>query len=62
MHCVCAVLCHLWPARLCNIFPYYLINGKIFENKLLNIKCVFWFSLQLYLKHFSLEEDLSEIR
>jgi hypothetical protein len=28
-------------------FPYYLINGTIFEKKLLNTKCVIWFSLQL---------------
>jgi len=32
---------------------HYLINGMIFENKLLSTKCVFWFSLQLYLNHFS---------
>jgi len=32
----------------CTIFfPHYLINGKIFEKKLLNTKCVFWFSVQL---------------
>ena len=30
-----------------NIFPHYLINCTIFEKKLLNIKCVFWFSLQI---------------
>ena len=24
-------------------FPHYLINGTIFEKKLLNTKCVFWF-------------------
>jgi hypothetical protein len=31
------------------IFPYYLINDTIFGGggKLLNTKCVFWFSLQL---------------
>jgi hypothetical protein len=29
-----------------NIFPHYLINGMIFgKKKLLNIKCVIWFSL-----------------
>jgi hypothetical protein len=37
----------LWPARLYNIFPHYLINGKILEDTLLNIKCAFWFSLQV---------------
>ena len=24
--------CHMWPARLYNIFPQYLINGTIFEK------------------------------
>ena len=39
---------HLWPARLYYIFPHYLIKGIIFFNKkLLNIKCVFLFSIQL---------------
>jgi hypothetical protein len=28
-----APYCHLWPDRLYNIFPYYLINGTIFEIK-----------------------------
>ena len=42
-----ALYCHLWPVRIYNIFPHYLINGTIFEEKiLLNTKCVFWFSLQ----------------
>ena len=51
--CACAVLyCHLWPARLCNIFPHYLINGTIFEEKLLNTKCAFWFSPQLLSETF----------
>ena len=38
-----APYCHLWPARLYNIFPRYLINGTIFEKKktILEIKCVF---------------------
>jgi hypothetical protein len=27
-----APYCHLWPAPLYSIFPYYLINGKIFEK------------------------------
>jgi len=43
-----APYCHLWPVLPYNIFPYYFINGTIFEKKKrLNIKCVFWFSLQL---------------
>jgi hypothetical protein len=42
-----ASYCHLWPAQIYYIFfPHYLINGTIFEKKrLLNIKCIFWFSL-----------------
>ena len=40
--------CHLLALQLYNIFPHNLINGMIFEEKkLMNIKCVFWFSLQL---------------
>ena len=42
----------LWPTPLYNIFPHYLINGTIFENMLLNTKCVFWFSLQLLSETF----------
>ena len=33
-------------------FSIYLINGKIFGKKLLNTKCVFWFSLQLLSETF----------
>ena len=50
MQSACAVLYrHLWPVRLYNTFPHYPINGTIFEKKkkLLNIKCVFWFSLHI---------------
>jgi len=39
--------CRLWPLFLYKIFPHYLINGTISGKKLLNIKCVFWFSVQL---------------
>ena len=39
--------CHLQPLWLYNSFPHYLINFTIFGKKLLNIKCVFWFSLLL---------------
>jgi hypothetical protein len=39
--CVCrlnypvcnAPYCHLWPARMYDIFPYYLRNATIFEKK-----------------------------
>jgi hypothetical protein len=55
--------CHLWPPRLYKIFPHYLINGTTFEKtKLLNIKCVFLFSLHIWLKHFLFDEELSEIQ
>ena len=49
-----APYCHLWPVRFYNIFPHYLTNGTIFEKEksLLNIKCVFWFSLQLLSETF----------
>ena len=42
-----APYCLLSPAPLYNVYPRYLINGEIFEKRLLNIKFVFWFSLQL---------------
>jgi len=38
--------CYLLPVPLYNIFPHYHTKGTIFEKKLLNIKSVFWFSLQ----------------
>jgi hypothetical protein len=54
MHHASAVLyCYLCPVRLYRIFPNYLLNVLIFEEKnLLNTKCVFWFSLQLLSKIF----------
>jgi len=54
MQCACAVFYyHLWPARLYNIFPHYLTNGPIFgKKKLLNVKFVFQFSLQLLSQTF----------
>jgi hypothetical protein len=33
-------------------FPHYLINGTIFRKMLLNIKCVFWFALQILSETF----------
>ena len=42
----------LRPLWLHHIFPHYLINGTIFETKLLNIKFVFRFSLRLLSKTF----------
>jgi hypothetical protein len=49
-----APYCHLQPAQLYNIFPHFLLNGTIFgkKRKLLNIKCLFWFSLQILSETF----------
>jgi len=49
----CASYCSLWPVRFYNIFPHYLINDKPIGGVVLNSKCVFWFSLQRFVKHFS---------
>jgi hypothetical protein len=55
-----APYCHLWPVWLYHIIPHYLTNGKIFEKKkLLNMKCMFRFPLQFYLKHSSFYEESS---
>jgi hypothetical protein len=43
----CNAYCHLCPLSLHHILRHYLINGKIFEKKSLNIKCMFLFSLQI---------------
>jgi hypothetical protein len=42
----------LRPLWLHHIYRHYLINGTIFGKKSLNIKCVFWFSLQLLFETF----------
>ena len=43
--CVCHVVCSQIG---CTLFYHIIINGTIFEKKKkLNIKCVFWFSLQV---------------
>jgi hypothetical protein len=53
MHRVYAILWrHLWPLGLHYIFRHYLINGVISGKRLLKVKCVFWFSLQLLSKTF----------
>ena len=45
-------LCHLWPLWFHHVFPHYFTNGTIFGGKLLDIKCVFWFSLQFFAEQF----------
>jgi hypothetical protein len=53
MQSACAVLyCHLWPVWLYHIFIHYLINSTILGKKLLNIKCVFRFYLQILSETF----------
>jgi hypothetical protein len=48
-----APYCLLWSTWLYDIFPYYLIKGTIFEKKkLLYIKCMFAFFLQILSKIF----------
>ena len=42
-----APYCHLLTDRLYFIFSHYLINGTIFREKSLMIKCVFRFCVQL---------------
>ena len=51
-----APYCHLWPVRLYSIFFFFLhflISGTIFGKMFLNIKCMFWFYLQLLYETFS---------
>jgi len=59
-----APYCHLWPARLYQFFPHYLIkdtifweklfdtNNTIFWEKLFDIKCVFLFCLEVLSEAF----------
>jgi hypothetical protein len=47
-----APYCHLWPVRLCSIFSTLSHKRHDFRNKSLNIKCVFWFSLQFLSEKF----------
>ena len=42
----------LRPLWLHQVFRHYLTNGTIFDNKSLNIKCAFWFFLQLLFETF----------
>jgi hypothetical protein len=50
--------CHLWFVLLYHIFQHYLTNGKIFGKRLLNIKRVFWFSLQLLSETFFIQRRI----
>jgi len=45
---------HLWPVRLCNHFPHYLMNGTTFVGKKINEhKMWFDFLYYYYLQHHS---------
>ena len=50
----CVTVCHHISTGIYHISPHYLINGTIFggKKKLLNTKCVFWFSVQLLSETF----------
>jgi len=52
---------HLWSGRLYLIFQHYLKQHYFRGKKLLNIKYVFWFSLENCIKHFSFYEEWVEI-
>jgi len=53
VHLFCAVLyCHLWLIWLFCVFPLYLINSTVFLKKLLNITCVFSFTVHLLSETF----------
>ena len=43
---------HLRPLRYHHFIRHYLINGTLFRKMLLEIKCVFWFFLQLLFETF----------
>jgi hypothetical protein len=47
-----ALYSHMWPICLYHKFPCYRTHGTIFGKKLLNVKCVFWLSLQLLSETF----------
>ena len=61
MQSLCTILyCHLWPVWFYHIFPHCFINGTIFRNKLFNIKCAFWFSLQLLSETFIIQRKIQQ--
>jgi len=65
MQCACVILSSVaCLAVLYHIIPHYLINDTTFEKKLLNIKRVFRFSLQLLSETFlilRIERDMIKI-
>jgi hypothetical protein len=61
MHSAWVILyCHLLTVRLYRIFPNYFIKNTIFEKKLLNLKHVFWFSLQFLSETFCIRRTIQQ--
>jgi len=63
--CVCTLTYAACNAVACPALQYflpYLINGANYEKKLLNIKCVFWFSLQLLCETFLIQKKKKKQR
>ena len=56
-----APYCHLWPAQLYTIFTHHLINGTIFEKSCWIQNACFNFLYNFCLKHFSFQDELSEM-
>ena len=56
-----ASYCHLWPTGSGRIFTHFLINVMIFKQKLLNMKCGFWFSLQFLSEIFLIPREFMKI-
>jgi hypothetical protein len=58
-----ASYCNLWPPVVYYILPHYFKNGTIFEREKKNWtqNVCFDFLYNICLKHFSLQEELSEI-
>jgi len=52
---------HLWPAWLYNIFSHHLIKGTIFKKNYWLWNMCFYFLYNFCPKHFSFEDECSEI-
>jgi hypothetical protein len=53
---------YLWPSTLYNNFSHYLKTARFSKKKLEHKMCVLIFLCNFFLKHFSFEEQMSEIR
>ena len=65
MHSICAIIyCHLWPFRLCNIFPHYLIKGTTYYKSNLTFRNLASYiqdgrKITLYMPHFIFIQQIS---